>query len=113
MADFIILQFRSFLVFFLCGLCIAAFFDLTRILRKFLTHSFIFTALEDILFWLLTGAAIFILLYLFQSGKLRFFLFFGFLSGMGIWFKTFSKLIMKSVYHFFLCFVPVKDKQDG
>lgn len=110
MADFITLQSRSFLVFFLCGLCAAALFDLMRLLRKLLTHNVILTALEDILFWLLTGSVIFILLYRFQSGKLRLFLLFGFLSGICIWLTAFSRLITWTLYRLLLYFIPPKDK---
>lgn len=102
MADFILSQSYSFLAFFCCGIGAAAFYDLFRIFRKLLPHSRLAVALEDILFWLVTGIAMFVLLFLFQSGRLRIFLPIAFLLGSGIWLASFSRLLLGPVCRFFL-----------
>ena len=102
MADFIISQSASFLAFFCCGILAAAFFDLFRILRRLFTHSRLAIALEDILFWTMTGICVFLLLFLFQSGRLRIFLLFAFFLGSGVWLVSFGRLLMGPVCSFFL-----------
>lgn len=102
MADFILSQSYSFLAFFCCGIGAAAFFDLFRIFRKLLPHSKLAIALEDILFWLVIGISMFILLFLFQSGRLRVFLPIAFFLGCCIWLASFSRLFMGPVCRFFL-----------
>lgn len=102
MADFVLSQSASFLAFFCCGICAAAFFDVFRFLRKMLHHSSMATALEDILFWSVTGAAVFRLLMLFQSGRIRIFLPIAFLLGSGSWLISFSRLLLGPVCSFFL-----------
>lgn len=104
MADFILFQSRSFLAFFSCGLFAAALFDLMRILRKLITHNTFFITLEDIVFWLMTGAAAFIFLYRFQSGSLRLFLILGFFFGVLIWLTTLGRVFMGPLCRLLLYF---------
>lgn len=91
MADFIHVQAASFLAFFCCGIGAAAFFDFMRILRKLRKHRISSVALEDGIFWIITGAALFRLLYRFQSGNLRFFLVPAFGLGFFLWSRTLSR----------------------
>lgn len=102
MADFILSQSISFLAFFCCGIGAAVFFDLFRILRRLLPHSRRVIVLEDILFWLITGTALFSLLLLFQSGRLRIFLAIAFLLGTALWMNSFSRLLLGPILRFLL-----------
>lgn len=97
MAGFIISQSASFLAFFCCGVCAAAFFDLFRMLRKLLPHSRLAVALEDIIFWTVTGICAFLLLMIFQSGRLRIFLPIAFGMGSALWMASFSRLLLGPV----------------
>lgn len=97
MAGFIISQSASFLAFFCCGVCAAAFFDLFRMLRKLLPHSRLAVALEDIIFWTVTGICAFLLLMIFQSGRLRIFLPIAFGMGSAFWLAGFSRLLLGPV----------------
>lgn len=102
MADFILTQSVSFLAFFCCGICAAAFFDSLRIFRRLLPHNRQAIALEDILFWLITGIVLFNLLLLFQSGRLRIFLPVSSLLGAALWKISFGRLFLGPILHFLL-----------
>ena len=102
MADFILSQSSSFLAFFCCGFCAAAFYDFFRFLRRLLPHSSMAASMEDVFFWLAAGIAIFRLLVLFQSGRLRIFLPIAFLLGSGLWLISFSRLFLGPICSFFL-----------
>lgn len=102
MADFILTQSASFLAFFCCGICTAVFFDFFRLFRRLVHHSSMATALEDIIFWSITGIAVFRLLILFQSGRLRIFLPAAFLLGSRLWLISFSRLLLGPICRFFL-----------
>ncbi|MGN0293309.1 MAG: spore cortex biosynthesis protein YabQ [Lachnospiraceae bacterium] len=102
MAGFIVSQSASFLAFFCCGVCAAAFFDLFRMLRKLLPHSRLAVALEDIIFWTVTGICAFLLLMIFQSGRLRIFLPIAFGMGSALWMAGFSRLLLGPVCRFIL-----------
>lgn len=110
MADFILSQSISFLAFFCCGICAAAFFDLFRMIRRLLPHSRRAIALEDIVFWIISGFVLFVLLLLFQSGRLRIFLPIAFLLGAVLWMVSFSRLFLGPVLRFLL-FLKNKVKQ--
>ena len=102
MADFILSQSASFLAFFCCGICAAAFFDQFRILRRLLPHSRLTVALEDILFWTITGICVLFLLMVFQSGRLRIFLPIAFILGGALWTFSFSRLLLGPLCRFLL-----------
>ena len=91
MADFIRSQAASFLAFFACGIGAAVFFDFLRILRKLRKHHILAVTLEDSIFWTTIGITLFRLLYLFQSGNLRFFLIPAFGLGFFLWNRTLSR----------------------
>ena len=102
MADFVLSQSISFLAFFCCGVCTAAFFDLFRIFRRLLSHSRWSIILEDLTFCFISGAMLFQLLFSFQSGRLRFFLPIAFLLGILLWLISFSRLFLGPVLRFLL-----------
>ena len=102
MAGFILSQSASFLAFFCFGVCAAAFFDLFRMLRKLLPHSRPAVALEDIIFWTVTGLFAFRLLMIFQSGRLRIFLPIAFGLGSALGMAGFSRLLLGPVCRFIL-----------
>ena len=54
----IINQAYIFAVFMINGIIIGILFDIFRILRKTIKTNDIFTYIEDIIFWIMTGATI-------------------------------------------------------
>ena len=65
-----------FCIFIINGIIIGILFDFFRILRKTFKTSDLITYIEDSLFWILTGIIILYSIFVFNSGEIRFFIFF-------------------------------------
>lgn len=88
-------QFHLFLIYLICGIIIGIFFDIFRILRKtFKTPDFI-TYIEDIIFGVFTGCFVIMLLFTFNNGSLRFYIFIALILGITIYFYSISKYFVK------------------
>lgn len=84
-----------FLIFVMNGLLIGFLFDVFRILRiSFKTKDFV-TYIEDILFWLITGAIILYSIFKFNNGEIRFYMFLGIAIGVILYIMLFSKYIIQ------------------
>lgn len=94
MASFIYSQGIAFLAFFLLGIGIAALFDLFRMIRRIFPHHSLAVKLEDFCFCMLSGIAIGIALFYFQTGKLRIFLPISIFSGIALWNISLGRFIM-------------------
>ncbi|MBR3002128.1 MAG: spore cortex biosynthesis protein YabQ [Clostridia bacterium] len=84
-----------FSIFVINGLLIGLLFDIFRILRiSFKTKDFV-TYIEDIIFWILTGAIILYSIFVFNNGEIRFYIFLGILIGIIFYMTLFSTYIIK------------------
>lgn len=82
-------------IFSITGIAIGILFDSFRILRKsFRTANWI-TYLQDILFWLFTGAIILFSVFKFNHGELRSYVFFGITFGFIFYLLTISKFFIR------------------
>lgn len=92
----------------LAGITIAAIYDLFKILRKTTKAGIFFSAITDIVFWILATAIMFFVIFNVNNGKLRWYQFFGAFSGGIIWFLLFSRpfifLICRFIDIFFKIF---------
>lgn len=68
-------QIYLFAIYTICGVIIGLWFDIFRILRKSFKTSDIATYIEDIIFGTLTGIFLIAMLFIFNNGQLRFFIF--------------------------------------
>ena len=85
-----------FLIFVINGIIIGLLFDLFRILRlSFKTKDFI-TYIEDIIFWIMTGAIVLYSIFAFNNGEIRFFMFFAMVIGIVLYMTIFSNYVIKS-----------------
>lgn len=84
-----------FLVFIVNGVLIGLLFDFFRIARKVFQTNDMVTYLEDILFWILTGAIVLYSIFVFNNGELRLFMFLGILLGAFTYMITLSSYIIK------------------
>jgi len=84
-----------FLVFIVNGILIGLLFDFFRIARKVIQTNDIVTYLEDILFWILTGAIVLYSIFVFNNGELRLFMFLGILLGAFAYMITLSSYVIK------------------
>ena len=88
-------QLFNLLIFSLTGAIIGILFDIFRILRKsFKTPDFI-TYIEDILFWILTGAILLFTIFTFNNGEIRIYIFIGLIFGFILYLLTISKYFVK------------------
>lgn len=87
-------QMYLFLVYLICGLIIGIFFDIFRILRKsFKTTDFI-TYIEDLIFGFITGIFVLFMIFIFNNGVLRFYIFLAIILGLILYFLTISKIFI-------------------
>ena len=71
----IISQMQYFAIYILCGISIGILFDIFRILRKsFKTPDFV-TYIEDAIFGIITGIFLIFIIFIFNNGELRFYIF--------------------------------------
>ena len=88
-------QIYLFLIYMLCGIVIGIGFDIFRVLRKSFRTSDMVTYIEDILFGILTGIFLIIILFIFNNGQLRFFIFVAIFLGLLLYLLTISKYFIK------------------
>ncbi|MBR3255322.1 MAG: spore cortex biosynthesis protein YabQ [Clostridia bacterium] len=84
-----------FLIFVINGLLIGFIFDIFRILRiSFKTKDFV-TYIQDIVFWLITGAIVLYSIFVFNNGEIRLYIFLGIAIGVILYMTLFSKYIIE------------------
>ena len=89
-------QANLFLIFVIDGFIIGLLFDAFRILRKSFKTSDIITAIEDIVFWIITGIILLYTIFVFNNGEIRFFMFVGIFIGTLLYILLISKYIIKA-----------------
>ena len=94
MSELLSNQLYVFLIYCLCGVIIGIFFDVFRILRKSFKTPDIITYMEDVLFWFLTGIFLIFVIFKFNNGELRSYIFVGLGLGITIYLLIFSKLFI-------------------
>ncbi len=95
MSELISNQLYVFLIYSFSGVIIGLFFDVFRILRKsFKTPDFI-TYIEDIIFWILTGLFLIYIIFKFNNGEIRSYIFIGLGIGILLYLLIFSKYFIK------------------
>ena len=80
---------------FLGGMVLGLIFDLFRILRKNFKSADKFLWLQDVLMWAVMLAVVYITLFITNDGKIRWYVFVGFITGVAIYMVTLSTFIMK------------------
>ena len=81
----------------LLGVEITFLYDILRILRRVFVHSGIMVSLEDIAFWIYCAGEVFLLMFRESNGNLRWFAVLGALTGMYLYHRIFSPLLVKYV----------------
>lgn len=88
-------QLYIFLIYCLCGIIIGIFFDIFRILRKSFKTPDVITYIQDIIFWILTGIFLLFIIFKFNNGEIRSYIFIGLGLGIIIYLLIFSKVFIK------------------
>ena len=81
----------------LLGVKITFLYDILRILRRVFAHSGIMVSLEDIAFWIYCAGEVFLLMFRESNGNLRWFAVLGALTGMYLYHRAFSPLLVKYI----------------
>lgn len=89
-------QAHIFLYSVLSGMVIALIYDVFRIKRRVIKTGVLFVYIEDLLFWIMVAIFVFILVYYFNDGELRGYIFTGIITGVIIYMLLFSKIIIRS-----------------
>ncbi|MCD8082787.1 MAG: spore cortex biosynthesis protein YabQ [Clostridiales bacterium] len=86
------------------GAELMALYDLLRVYRFAVRHSWFWVGMEDLIYWIIAGFAVFYLLYLQNDGALRWFVIATVLSAMAVYDRiisfNFRKLLKKAVKWF-------------
>lgn len=82
---------------FLLGVIITFIYDLFRIFRRIIPHGWFLLSLEDLVFWVLATAGIFYMLYYENNGMFRWFSVIGAGTGMFLYKKTLSTVLVNFV----------------
>lgn len=88
-------QLKILTIFAISGITISILFDIFRIRRKVWKAPNLLTYFEDILFWIISAIILLYTVMKYTTGELRIYMFVGLFIGILIYFKFFSKLIVK------------------
>lgn len=86
---------RFFLASVLLGVIAAFCYDLLRVWRRFYKQSLFFVSLQDFIYWFLLGLAGFRLIYSYNAGTLRLFVFLGIGFGVLLYSVTLGRFVVK------------------
>lgn len=81
--------------FFVVGISSGIIFDFFRIIRKLFKMPDFFIYIQDVLFWLLTGALTLMVNVIFAGGKIRLYMILTLIMGTIFYFVTISRYIFK------------------
>lgn len=98
---------------FLTGIYITFVYDLLRILRRVIPHRDAVVSLEDLIFWIYCAAKVFLLMYYESNGTLRWFAVLGAVTGMFLYSKLVSPLLVSVVSDFLRRLMNVLGKAIG
>lgn len=94
MSAYIGFQLHFFLVSIWSGVILFFLYDQLRILRRILSHTVFWIAIEDVVFWIFSAIFIFQMMYQQNEGFIRWFSIFGMMIGMGLYYILLSKKLI-------------------
>lgn len=82
------------------GISIGLFYDFIRIFRRIIPHRRFLIGFEDLVFWLITGIAVFGYIFNSTDGIIRGFIFIGLSLGILLYYLILSNLIVSKITYF-------------
>jgi hypothetical protein len=79
----------------LLGVLMAAGYDGLRLLRRVIPHRITGISMEDVLYWMLSGAEVFLLVYWETDGSIRGYIFGGILLGALVYYAIFGRWLVR------------------
>lgn len=95
------------------GVLITFAYDWLRILRRVIPHKQFAVSLEDFFFWVICAVAVFLWMYRVSNGGLRWFAVAGALTGMGLYKKLLSELLVTYIAKLFQWILKLLGKLFG
>ena len=106
MNTFFYSQIGIFLIYLISGVLICLLYDIFRAIRKTVKTPDIVTYMEDAVFWIIVAVFLIYLIFILNSGEIRFFMFLAICLGGIAYYFTLSKYFMKFSVHI-LTFIKV------
>ena len=97
MSVHIVYEVKLLLYSFFTGAGLMMTYDLLRIFRIFIPHSYVFTGIEDMIYWVYAALVTFSLLYELNDGGLRGYVIAGIFLGMFLYDRLVSRFFFKSL----------------
>lgn len=88
-------QVLTFAITIMTGILLGVLFDCYRVLRGNCNPKVLMTWFTDLLYWLVATAVVFIALVFSNWGELRFYVFIGILSGLGLYYNWLSLYVIR------------------
>ena len=85
----------------LSGIITGLLFDIYRLIRGFENPNKVLTAIQDLLFWVLTSIVIFVFLMYTNEGYINFYVYVCLIIGAYLYLKLLSRVFIKLQYKFF------------
>lgn len=92
-------QVGIFLIFFMAGVLICLLYDIFRAIRKTVKTPDFVTYIEDTIYWILVAIFLIYLIFVLNSGKIRFFMFVAICIGGIAYYFTLSKYFINISVH--------------
>lgn len=106
MSTFFNSQIGIFLIYLIAGVLICLLYDIFRALRKTVKTPDLVTYMEDTIFWILVAIFLIYLIFVLNSGEIRFFMLIAICLGGIVYYFTLSKYFMNISVHI-LTFVKI------
>ena len=88
-------QLSTFLTTIATGITLGIVFDCYRVLRGTYRSKVLVTWVTDLLYWLIATIIVFIALVISNWGELRFYVFLGIISGVGLYYRLLSLYVIR------------------
>lgn len=103
-------QSEAFFVCVVSGIIIGLFIEFFIALKKVISINKVVLGITDIVFWLVLCVIVIWATFSYNSGQVRFYIFLGFFSGIGIYFSTINWVVSK-VLNYILYWVKLGFKK--
>lgn len=88
-------EIKIFLIFCISGIIIGILFDIFRVIRRTFKISDIHTLIEDIIFGIISALFLIFVIFIYNNGEVRWYMFAGIFTGCGIYLATISKYFIR------------------
>jgi len=99
-------QSTAFVVCVLCGVIIGFLISCFHVLKKVIKMHGVWIGIFDLTFWLALCATVILVMFYYNSGEIRLYIFLGFFSGAGLYFATINWAVSR-LLNYILCGIKI------